>query len=716
MKTFRRIFALCLCLALALTCIPAAFAAEVKDATIDPSAKGSLTIYKYDKTNAEKDGVWNEDTFVSTGWRESFVETTLGGTIAKSDPNGKLDNILGNGQSSNGYALKGVEFTILKVADIVTFTESVNDGHSYNLTQVLYGIDKVAGADLLAAIGLDNGAQRYANADNTDKLDHSKYYYQSDVLNKALSAALNENSTKVKNALEAYIAASQGSIVMDLTDENGKTTRGNLDLGLYLVVETKVPEMVTSTTNPFLVSVPMTTVSGNAHSTSPEGGHEWNYDVVVYPKNATGIVTLEKTVREALADTGKNGGSNDITDGFSHNATGSAGDVMEYQIISTLPTITSNATRLTVYTFFDTISAGLSYNKDVKIEVFTDKGCTDKVATWDLSSGKFTVTYSEDGRTMTVDISQAGLDDINGGGSNANGKLYTSYSNYTLRLTYTATIDSDASTVYGDTGNCNEVVLTWKRTSSTYYDTLIDDCHVFTFGIDITKLFSDTDSQTAENNGLYDHVKFKIYNETDGYWVTASLNEAEGIYYVDGHVVAETDATVFTPVTMGDVHGQIMIKGCEDDEYIITEIETANGYTLLKDDIHVIISTADDATRPCNINSKDTLGVLQNDPRYAFDGGLDLHLANIPQAQLAHNMLTASATVDGNAVVMLTDRGSVNAEVPLTVINTVGFDLPQTGDSGILMFGIAGASMMCSGLGVLLLGFKKKEQDEAAQQ
>lgn len=98
---------------------------------------------------------------------------------------------------------------------------------------------------------------------------------------------------------------------------------------------------------------------------------------------------------------------------------------------------------------------------------------------------------------------------------------------------------------------------------------------------------------------------------------------------------------------------------------MITEITTANGYTLLKDDIHVIITVADDATRPCHIYTEDVLGVLQNDPHYSFDGNLDLHLANIPQKQLAHNMLTASVAVDGNAVEMLADHGFANAVAPL---------------------------------------------------
>lgn len=69
--------------------------------------------------------------------------------------------------------------------------------------------------------------------------------------------------------------------------------------------------------------------------------------------------------------------------------------------------------------------------------------------------------------------------------------------------------------------------------------------HVCSFGIDITKLFKETDSETAENTGMFKDVKFKVQNKTDGYWVTAERNDAEGVYYVTGHVEAESDATAF---------------------------------------------------------------------------------------------------------------------------------------------------------------------------
>lgn len=700
---------LCLALLMCIGCAVPASAADVANATIHDDAACSLTIWKYDITAAAKDGAWGTGFFTSTGYRESYVEDVLGNTVREGDPNGTPDNSLGNGQNSNGYAIKGVGFTYLKVADIVTFTESENDRHpDYNQAMVLYGFNKTAAANLLSAIGLADGSQRYENADATGKLDSSMYYYTSDTLNHALASALGANSTTVKDALERYIK-STGGTSMPLTDENGKAQARDLPVGLYLVVETTVPEMVTSTVNPFFVSLPMTTVSGDGNSASPEGGHCWNYDVVVYPKNETGIPTLEKTVREAKADTGSNGGSGSITDGYAHNATGSTGDIMEYQIISTLPTITSRATALQTYSFCDSLSAGLSYTRgDVTVEFFTDAACTNKVDTWVENDGNFTVDYSADNHHMTVNITAAGLGKINGNGENANGKLYAGYSNYTVRVTYTAEVNSDASFIYGDNGNPNEVVLTWKRTSQDYYDTLIDDAHVYSYGLELTKVFSGTDSDAAANDGLFGDVKFKIYNETDGYWVSASLNAAEGTYYVTGPA-SEADATIFSPVTSNGAHGKVIVKGMEDDSYRITEVETANGYTLLKEPIRITIKASDDPTRACGIYARDVLGLLQNDPRYTTVGDASLDLSNIPQKALAHNYLTASATVDTNKVSMKEDNGSTNARVPLTVVNTRGFDLPQTGDNGTWMYSVFGIALMATGSVGIFVALRKKK-------
>lgn len=699
MKNLKKLFSLCLVLALCLSLGTVALAAPVADATIDISRTGSLDIYKYDFTNAAKDGVW-DSSYVSTGVYDQAVNDALGNAVRAGDTDNSSN--LGNGEQSYGYAIKGVEFTYLRVAGICQFTESAADGAASNHVEVLYGIDKTNGADLLAAVGLTDGAGRYENADNSDKLDSNNYYYQSDVLIDALRTSLEANATTVKNALENYVKA-YGGTALPLTDAYGHTAADGLPLGLYLVVETRVPEMVIDTTAPFFVSLPMTSVDGN---NATDGGARWMYDVTLYPKNLTGIPTLEKTLRESNPDTGKNNGSNDITDGYAHTGTASDGDVIDYQLISTLPSITSESTYLTCYTFVDTLSKGLSYNKnDVVLEFFTDKACTQSVARWTEADGKFSVSYNTtaDSRSvMTVEMTAAGLAEINTSKAvyTEAGMVNSGYSDCTLRITYAATVNSDASVVYGDTGNPNEVVLTWKRTSSDFYDTLVDDAHVYTYGLELTKLFSD-------GKGDFSKVEFIIHNDTDDYFVKAELNEAEGIYYMVDHVEAEADATRFIPMSADPNKGKIVVKGLEDDTYTITEVRTDNGYTLLKDDIEVVISQAE-TTKICDIYASDALGLIQNDPRYATIINDTGDLKNMPQKHLEHHLLTASATVDGNAVTMLTDNGSANAEAPLRVVNTRGFDLPKTGDNGTMMFTIVGILLMVGAAVVLYAVSSKK--------
>ena len=712
MKNFTKAIALCMALLLCLSFPVGVSAAEVADATIDFTQKGSLTIYKIDLTNAEKDGAW-DSSYVSTGVYDQNVYDALIGATRDGDTDNTSD--LGNGESSFGYAIAGVEFSYLKVADIVQFSESTADGRTDNHVEVLYGIDKVKGADFLKALGLENGAERYANA---DQLDSTKYFYQSDVLIDALAAGLEANSTTVKNALEKYMAAN-GGIKMAPTNAYGKTEAIDLELGLYLCVETAVPEMVVSTTNPFLVSLPMTSVNG---TNATDGGTRWIYDVTTFPKNLTGIPELEKTLRENINDTGKNNGSStDITDGYAHTGTASAGDVIDYQIISTLPSITSESTYLTCYTFIDTLSKGLTYNKnDVVLEFFTDEACTDLVTTWKQADGYFTVTYgttTAGESVMTIEMTSRGLAEINGSkavypGANM---VNSGFSDCTLRITYQATMDSDNSVVFGDDGNPNDVVLTWKRSNTSYYDTLIDDAHVFTYGIELTKLFSD-------GQGNFANVEFIVHNDTDNYFVIAELNEDEGIYYVTGHTPEESEATHFIPVETEDSKGIVFIKGLEDDTYTATEVRTDDGYTLLRDDIEIVISQVE-TVEICDIYKSDVVGMVQNDPRYTkeiideaiakgyikTDGGLADILNNMPQKQLEHHLLTASATVDGNDVNMLEDNGSENAHAPLTVVNTRGFDLPSTGDRGVWMYGLLGVLLMTGSIVSIIVTTRKKK-------
>ena len=610
MKKIHRVLALLMAAIMALSLVTTAFA----EPTIDPAKKASLNIYKYDITKASEDGVWDAESYVSTGLHDDAV----------------IDKL-------SKYAIQGVEFTYLRVADIAMNNEVV-DGQRH--VGVLYGFDSSdRSSAVLSAIGL--------TAADAHKTEGGVNYYTSDTLNNKLATALAANATTVKNALET--AVKNGGVAMTETDATGHTSASGLEQGLYLVVETRVPEMVTSTCNPFFVSLPMTTIDGS----------EWTYDIVIYPKNQTGNPDLEKTVRESKNSTGKHNGSlTDITDGFEHTATASVGDTVDYQIISTLPTITSKASSLSEYTYVDTMSKGICYNKnDVVIEFFRDSACTDKITTWGEDSGKFTTVYDDTQNSMTIKMTESGLSEINESESVYTDSVKRGYSDCTMRITYAATLTADAQ--MGDKDNPNEVVLTWKRTNTTYYDTLKDCCHVYTYGIDVLKQFSD-------GKGSVQNVKFLLHNDSDNCYIIADLKD--GIYYAKGFTSKKSDATTFVP----NGSGHIIVKGLEDDTYSLIEVATDKGYILLADAIELVIKTGESGT--CE--------------------------------QCATKLLTASATVNGKDVTM-TDG---NAIVPLTVLNNPGFNLPKTGGRGVWMYTVGGVLLLSAAAFIVVKSRKHKSE------
>ncbi|NJE73240.1 hypothetical protein E0L15_01155 [Pseudoflavonifractor sp. SW1122] len=377
---------LALCAALGLS--GTALAYTPQDATIDYGRTASLTVTKYDLTAATQAG-GSTGGLVSTGKENHEAETML-----------------------QDYTLGGVEFTYLRLGGI----DMYSDQDAANATvQVIYGVDN---EDVRDTLGL--------TSEDVVKTEDGIPWYTSDTLIDALEEQLTANRRATKDALEAE--ANQSGTAMSLTDDiTGTTSVDGLDLGLYLVVETEVPENVTSTVNPFLVSLPMT-------DTQTADG--WFYDVHVYPKNETGNPTLEKEVADLAHSISFSGDVDGL--GYRDVATGSTGDVMGYRYLSTLPTITSNATQLTQYRFEDILSPGLEYNQfDVKVCWYESYEAAQKdytvatpntpatqganaVETWECNEkGQgtyFDVSYmsGSDGSTMmTLQFNEAGLERIN---------------------------------------------------------------------------------------------------------------------------------------------------------------------------------------------------------------------------------------------------------------------------------------------------------------
>lgn len=123
------------------------------------------------------------------------------------------------------------------------------------------------------------GGQVTASSQDFSKMDASDYYTKNSTTG---AITVNSGATKV------------ATVTTTTTEtDKGVAKKDGLALGLYLVVETKAPDKVTSPADPFLVSVPMTRI---ADTTTTNKLTDWIYDVHVYPKNSTtyGQVTIEK--------------------------------------------------------------------------------------------------------------------------------------------------------------------------------------------------------------------------------------------------------------------------------------------------------------------------------------------------------------------------------------------------------------------------------------
>lgn len=586
--------------------------AATKD-VIDSSKTGSITIHKYDITAAEEAGVDVTD-MISTGEKNAEAEVLL-----------------------KDYSIEGVEFSYMRVGDVETMSENGDVKLIYELPD-----------ELQAIIGLESA--------DAAKVDSSKTYFTSQQINDAMANALLDN-TATKDKLEDY--AKTGS-KMTLTDAEGVTSKDNLELGLYLIVETKVPEDVTYTTNPWFVQLPMTDHTGDY----------WFYDVICYPKNQTGVPTLDKKVRnnpnQENVVTGSEDDLNIFTGAreeytYADTVTATESEVLDYQLLSKLPHITSTSTYLTVYTFKDVLSKGITYGQDAVIAFYNEKDASDSVnknnvnesgaiAVWNKDSGKFTQTYSvlEDGKSqMTIEMTDTGLTEIN-----------KNYSDIYMVVYYTATVNSDETVITGDSGNPNDVSLKWSRTSENYYDILKDECIVYTFGIDLTKKFSD-------NKGDPTKVQFVLQNQTDDYFVTAT--GSNGVYYVNGKSATEEGATQFCPAE----DGTLVINGIEGDTYAMTETHSDTGYSLLKEPMIIVIhSTTADIT-------------------------------SATTDEVSVQISKASAIVDGTEASMnpcKTDITSEHALVAMEVLNSKGFLLPQTGGKGLYFITILGVILAAAGV------------------
>lgn len=481
--------------------------------------------------------------------------------------------------------LQGVEFAYVEVGERVQV--DTGEGKS-SQTEIQY---KVTNNDFLTAIGITPGA--------------NENYTQSELNNKVSNSA---NKTAVIN----FVKKNKGTNA-EFTDANGTASFTGLDLNaLYVFAETDATNAalasdgskvnVTKVSVPFLVSLPFIGQDGKTVK-----------DLKVYPKNSTGTESIDKNIIEENQK--------------KKTTVANIGDTINYEVEYSIPVTEQGLVKLVVT---DTMSKGLTFDTNKNnIKVKNGETLVNE-DNYDVAS-----TPGEDGTTTTITFKEEYC------------KQLSPNTTQNFTITYTATLNKDA--VLGQSGNTNDVFVTYRNTGDVDRDTEHKSTtKVFTYGIDLLKKGEGVDKLVG--------VKFTLTDE-NGKRVNVEKNDSNNFYTPGGSS---------NTVTTGD-DGKIYIRGLKPGTYKLTETKTNNGYVLLKNPVVIVITqtSAETGAATATVGSKDD-------------------------------------------VTMTADNGSATAIVPLTVVNSKGFDLPVTGGRGIALFTIAGIAIVAAAGSLLFMRKRSK--------
>ena len=669
------------------------------DSVINPSQKGSITIYKY----LQEEGA---QTAKPTGEKQN--------TPDKNSP------------------LPGAGFTIYKVKNAAWLEtyyngkEQTSDDYKMPVIDDFFAKDEVTGK--------------------------VKSYEAKDLLSSA-------TDNKVGDEI--------------LTAQDGSARFTDLDLGLYLVVETTPPQAVVKAVTPFLISIPMTRVK-------TDGGDgnqlkQWLYDVVVYPKNSTSrgeviidkkgvvgdkdAVATEETLNnvtfdlERWDDSEKPGKWVKLKTGLKTGNTTDGSAVADGQIKVTglitgsyrfVETANDNNNYIvdeSKYYYFNINDKGevvipeehkndadydnkngtltiYNYKPDLNKKVLKRGGDKENPDDWveatDYKAGatipyKVTVTVPANitklGTFKVTDTPMHQTDNIDAdkihvyhyNGTEIDNSKYTvvrdntqkgfvlTFNNpredlvvdagKTITIRYKATLDKDAVTTIDGNPNTVELEYTNKIGSDGKpvdgkTDKIHDDAIVYTFAVNIVKT---ADDMTTPLSG----VEFDLYEEVDEKTEGAVLGSTIGMTGVN----AKNHYKLVRHLTT-DGYGKVSASGLEKGTYYLVETKTAEGYNLLKEPVKVDLNFVYSET--------------WDERNQYVEGALVKH-------DVDYNRQNAFEKGTTNATELTS--GSITANI----INRKGFDLPTTGGFGTLLFSGIGVLLVVAGIGVLL-SLKKKNR------
>lgn len=421
-----------------------------------------------------------------------------------------------------------------------------------------------------------------------------------------------------------------------------------------------------------------TTATGGYEFTNLDGGYYFVKDKTVpatdayskymlkVVKNTTVSVKadqpkVEKKVYEEdyTNDAGYGTGYNDVADHF-------IGESVPFKLIGTLPSAEQFAAYDSYYyEFSDTLDAGF---KAPAAGDFTVKiGDTVVTEDFDIVIGDL---LDANGKTVTSISIKAKGNDIK--------KIMTDkgidFSTATPKVTvdYKAVLDDDA--VIGLNGNENKVDLKFSNNPNAKGDgtnntgkTPEDKVIVFTYEFDTLKV------DAADNTKKLQGAEFTLQdNATKKY-----AKVENGIF--QGWVDAAEASTLTT-----DENGLITIKGMEGGTYIVKETKAPTDYNLPSAPFEITLKATKIMSQDWNSTASDALGEFS--------------------ATIANPLPNTSGTATDNAKVSVDGYTAT-----LTIKNTKGAELPETGGIGTKLFYIGGGALVLASAVILIS--KKRAKD-----
>ena len=371
----------------------------------------------------------------------------------------------------------------------------------------------------------------------------------------------------------------------------------------------------------------------------------WNDEKDAWEMSTPAVVNL-KSEEVSITKTAETADDSDIT--------ASIGDRVNYTVTADVPgypaaTLDDNKT----FNIYDTLQAGLTLDAD-SIRVTGYVGGTEGEEI-NLTDGNAGNTYY----TLTA----TGAADLDG--ADVSFSLVFNYDNLkdaddvkfdTIQVAYSAVVNKDALVFNSnaDSGNLgNTAKLSYSNNpyaTTVSYKDVTDDAKVYTYGIKITKVDSDDDSQ------LLPGAEFTVSLSENGSNPISFVKTGDGAYR-KAESGTEAGVTTVTTVTVGaegsGVQGMLTLSGLDADTYYLTETKAPDGYNKLGSPIEITITDTDPAD-----------GIVN-------DGA------------------------DG--------ANGADGYVEQTVKNSDGFQLPTTGGIGTILFTAGGILLM--GLGVIVLVF-----------